>query len=227
MLVESYAIDFQALLTAVAPHLEEPARRRLDPADGITRRMAAAGELLLEHEGPAAFARLAEHPSDTVRGWAAYLLAAVPQVALTERLARIRPLALDEHFGVREWAWIALRPHVAGNVEPAIQRLLPWVRDPHPYARRFAIEITRPRGVWCAHIPRLKEQPELGLPLLEPLAAEPRRYVQDSVANWLNDASKSAPGWVRALCSRWHEAGDSDATRYICRRALRSIGTDN
>jgi 3-methyladenine DNA glycosylase AlkC len=186
--------------------------------------MAVAAQLLLGQRGSACVAELATHRSDTVRGWAAYAIAQLPGLTLAERLERVRPLADDAHFAVREWAWLALRPQLAAEIEAAIVLLAPWTADPSPFVRRFAIESTRPRGVWSAHIALLKTTPELGLPLLEPVRSDEARYVQDSVSNWLNDAAKSQPEWVRALCRRWQAESPSRATQQICGRALRSIG---
>ncbi|WP_448206732.1 HEAT repeat domain-containing protein [Azospirillum sp. sgz302134] len=218
-LAEGLAIDFATLLAAAVP--EAAGKARFDPTDGVTKRMALAGATSLDALGPGAVERLAAHPSDTVRGWACYALAALPDLTLAERLDRIRPLADDPHFGVREWAWLALRPHIAERIDEAIALLTPWTASPSERLRRFASEATRPRGVWCAHIGLLKNEPERGLAILDPLRADGARYVQDSVANWLNDAAKSHPDWVRDLCARWDS--DSPATRYIIRRALRSV----
>jgi len=224
-LTEMLTIDFARLMqTAVA----DAGSAALDTlaahaADGFTKRMALAGRLLYERFGDAGMERLATHPSDTVRGWACYLLAAVPDLSLEQRLQQIRPLADDAHFGVREWAWIALRPALAAELPRAIALLQPWTGEKSEYLRRFASEALRPRGVWCAHIAALKAEPARGLPLLEPLRADVSTYVQDSVANWLNDASKDQPDWVRRVCARWMQGKPSAATARICKRALRTM----
>ncbi len=224
-LVENLAVDFVALMRAVAPDLPKPLASQMHAARdaGITQRMALAGRLLHTHLGPVGYVTLARHRSDTVRAWAAYLLAASPDFSLGEKLQLTRLLANDPHMGVRECAWLALRPGIAADIEFAIDLLEAWTVSDSPFVRRFASEATRPRGVWCRKIDRLLAQPDLGLPLLEPLRADPHKYVQDSVSNWLNDAAKSQPAWVRKLCARWQRESRSPATERICRRAMRSL----
>ncbi len=166
---------------------------------------------------------LATHQSDIVRQWAAYLIGIRASVDLCDRLEQIRPFAADHNMSVRECAWMSLRPHVTSELSRALNVLEPWVSDIDPNVRRFAIEITRPRGVWCNHIPELKKAPQAGMALLENVRADPSDYVQRSAGNWLNDAGKSSPGWVKGLCVRWLQESDTPATVRIVRRAMRNI----
>lgn len=224
-LVEGLAVDFAVLLRAAAPDLSGDRLARVEAAAavGIVARMALVGDVLHDQFGPAAYARFAAHPSDTVRGWAAYVLAIIPKMTLKQRLDAIKLLADDPHFGVREWAWLAVRPRLAADVNRAVKLLTPWTKHRSTNIRRFAVESTRPRGVWTAHIGELKDDPELGRPLLDPVRADAEKYVRDSVANWLNDASKTRPEWVRALCQQWLSESDDAGTKFICQRALRSM----
>jgi 3-methyladenine DNA glycosylase AlkC len=118
---------------------------------------------------------------------------------------------------------MAVRDEVIGELDTALDWLQVWVTDIDENIRRFASELTRPKGVWCAPIKALQAEPQRALHLLEVLRADPSRYVQNSVANWLNDASKTQGPWVESVCMRWERESPCDETRYIVRRARRTM----
>lgn len=223
-LAECLAVDFAALLQVVVPGLAPEAQQRMQDASGkgITLRMALAAQLLRE-AGQGVPMLWQHHGSDTVRGWACYLIGSDARATLAEKLQQMRTLADDPHFGVREWAWLALRTDIVAAPMQALEYLQPWTQETSPYLRRFACEALRPRGVWATHIVLFKQHPEHASELLEALADDPERYVQDSVGNWLNDAGKTQPQWLRELCTRWQHERHSDANAYIRKRALRSL----
>ncbi len=234
-LVEWLAIDPATLLRHVLRDIglgREAARlgRAFAPhrGTGISHRTRVVGRIL--HDGlpaarrRAAFARLSKHPSDTARAWAAYMVGAHGKLPLGRRLDLARRFAADRHMAVRECAWDSFRPYLARELPRALRLLRPWVRDRDKNIRRCAVEATRPRGVWTEHLQPLKDDPEPGLPLLEPLKSDPSDYVRKAVANWLNDASKTKPAWVRAVCRRWAKESRTPETVWIVRRALRTIG---
>ncbi|MDY7890581.1 DNA alkylation repair protein, partial [Aeromonas caviae] len=127
-LTECLAVDFAALMQCTLPSLGPQALASMHAAsgEGITRRMALAARLLLAENGTRGLAALSRHPSDTVRGWACFMVGASEGLSLSDRLALIRPLADDPHFGVREWAWLAMRSTIAAQLEVAIAALEPW-----------------------------------------------------------------------------------------------------
>ncbi|HAS45969.1 MAG TPA: DNA alkylation repair protein [Microscillaceae bacterium] len=167
--------------------------------------------------------KLSTHLSDSVRCYAPYLIGLNEQLTIEEKLAQSQYLAADKHFGIREIVWMALRPEIDKNLESAIKILSKWTLHQDENVRRFATEATRPRGVWSKHIERLKEHPEMALPILENLKSDSAKYVQDSVGNWLNDASKSKPDFVSELCEKWRTESSTKETEKIIKRARRTI----
>jgi len=219
-LAEALTVDFGQLARAIGLDSRVSDRLHAISDSGISKRMAEAGRLVSHSRS--LLDRCVASPSDTVRGWACFgLNDRSPD--LDSALKSIQPLAADHHFGVREWAWLAVRPRIAEAVDRAIALLVPWTALEDENLRRFASESTRPRGVWCAHIPALKTEPQRGLAILEPLRADRSRYVQDSVGNWLNDAAKSRPNWVKELTDRWGRESVGQPTKRICKRARRSL----
>ncbi|AWG25889.1 DNA alkylation repair protein [Flavobacterium kingsejongi] len=176
-----------------------------------------------QHNDTVIFETIATHPSDLVRCWAAYGIGHNPKLNIGEKLRQILPFAADPHFGVREISWLALRPSITAQLTESIALLATWTAHTDTNIRRFACEAIRPRGVWSAHIEALKKNPELALPIITPLQSDPSKYVQDSVGNWLNDASKSNPNFVWDLCQKWKTESDTKATAYIVKKALRTL----
>lgn len=231
-LVEFLSADLQQLAPAVAAQIGlDPQHPVLTAAvDALPslkpmQRHAAVARALWQSgsNAPEVNRQLSSHVSDLARQWAAMQIALDETLSLTQRLEKARPFAADSHFGVREFAWMSVRNPVAAELEWALEILQAWVKEEDANLRRFASELTRPRGVWCLHLESLKANPESGLSLLEPLRADPSKYVQDSVANWLNDAAKSRPDWTRSVCARWLIESDCKATRRICLRGQRSL----
>ena len=233
-LAEWLAIDPVKLLKAVLPGLglERHAEVLLAAARGGERqgpmdRHRRIGAALWEVTRGARAARthktLAAHPCGMVREWAALMLTADPTLTLEQRIAGARRFAADPSMNVREIAWMSYRPYLALELDRGLRALGPWATDPDPLVRRCAIESVRPRGVWCAHLTELKQQPDKGLPLLEAVRADESRYVQLSAANWLNDLSKSDPRWVRRVCARWRQQSPTEATAWIVHHALRTL----
>ena len=235
-LVEFLAIDMavlveNALAECKAGALAKPVvQRARDVASlGVMTRLAeigkALGQAIREDEktGRRVFSAFAEHPSDLVREFAVYTYLGRDDLGIDGLLAAMRPFAADPHFGVRECAWFAGRDAVIRDLDRSLRALARWAEDADPNIRRFASEITRPRGVWCAQIDALKRDPTPGLIVLEPLKGDPSKYVQDSVGNWINDASKSAAAWAEALCKRWGKESPTSATARIVMRGLRTL----
>jgi 3-methyladenine DNA glycosylase AlkC len=166
---------------------------------------------------------MSNHTADLVRCWTTYTIGKNENLNITDALNKIQPFSADKHFGVREISWMAVRNKITVDLEKSIAILAEWTSSEDENIRRFATEATRPRGVWCEHIEPLKQNPALALSILEPLKSDPVKYVQDSVGNWLNDASKTRPDFVKMLCERWERESETKETKYIIKKALRTI----
>lgn len=166
---------------------------------------------------------ITSHTSDLIRCWATYTIGKNQALNITQKLEQIQRFSADKHFGVREICWLAIRSNISKDLAKSIEILSGWTNHADENIRRFASEATRPRGVWCEHIEELKHDPELGLSILEPMKSDKSKYVQDSVGNWLNDASKTQPEFVRTLCEKWKKESPTKETAYIIKKALRTI----
>lgn len=165
---------------------------------------------------------LKTHASDIVRCWSCWTESTKAK-STEELLASMKPFAADTHFGVREVVIFASKDRLAEDLSNSIKLLEKWCASADENVRRYAAEVLRPNGVWTKKIAALHQNPEQCLSLLDPLKSDGSKYVQNSVANWLNDASKSQPDWVGKLCQKWEKESATKETAYIVKRAMRTI----
>lgn len=167
-------------------------------------------------------ANLSGHQSDIVRCWGCWAESLFHD-SVDDLLGAMMPYAADLHFGVREVVIFASKERLITDLDKAIEILSGWISDKDENVRRYAVEALRPVGVWTKKIPEFQENPQKGLAILEPLKSDSSKYVRDSVGNWLNDASKSQPEWVKFVCGRWEKESTTKETAYIIKKGLRTI----
>lgn len=227
------AADTAALARTVASSSDDRLLRRclVEASEavrgcGILDRLALMGAAVAAAVGAGsktALRQVAEHRSDLVRQWGPYAVNHLSaSLTLPQRLSATLPFAADLHMSVRECAWMAFRPHLSAALDEGLVLLEPVSRSTCPNERRFAVEVCRPRSVWGRHIEPLKRDPGKALILLENVRDDDSRYVRLAAGNWLNDASKTRPDWVRQVCARWAASGRKN-TAAIVNRALRTL----
>ena len=115
----------------------------------------------------------------------------------------------------------SIRAFLERHPDETLAVLQRWAKDESPHVRRLVSEGTRPRLPWAPRVRWIEQQPERVLPLLEELKDDPASVVRRSVANHLNDLSKSDPDRVAAIARRWLR-GASPERRALVEHALRS-----
>ena len=126
--------------------------------------------------------------------------------------------ALTQRFSMED----AIRAFINEHSTRTLIELQKWSTHKNYHVRRLVSEGTRPRLPWSK---RLSIPVTAPLPLLEQLHADPTRYVTRSVANHLNDLTKSHPDLVLETLHRWKKAGKQDEKelRWISKHALRTL----
>ncbi|MES2942031.1 MAG: DNA alkylation repair protein [Pseudomonadota bacterium] len=121
-------------------------------------------------------------------------------------------------FGSSEFA---IREFLRLDAAHTLAVMQQWSLDNNEHVRRLASEGSRPRLPWSFRLDALMADPELAAPILENLRADSSLYVRKSVANHLNDITKTHPDWVLSRLESWPL--DNPHTAWIARHALRSL----
>jgi 3-methyladenine DNA glycosylase AlkC len=116
---------------------------------------------------------------------------------------------------------LAIRPFIIKHEERMMARMYVWSKHENEHVRRLASEGCRPQLPWAQALPKFKKDPTPILPILEQLKADPSPYVRNSVANNLNDISKTHPDLVTKLAKNWY--GKNEYTDWIIKHGCRTL----
>lgn len=146
----------------------------------------------------------------------------LPDYVATYGLDHFKPsmdaLRFFTPFGSSEFG---VRPFLRSDPARALAIMETWARDADPHVRRLASEGCRPRLPWSFRLDAILNDPELAAPILETLRADESLYVRKSVANHLNDVTKTHPTWVLDRIESWPL--DDARTAWIAKHALRTL----
>ena len=116
---------------------------------------------------------------------------------------------------------LAVRPFIANHEERMMAQMLAWSKHENEHVRRLSSEGCRPLLPWGQVLHRLKADPSPILPILTQLKTDPSPYVRKSVANNLNDISKTNPDFVAKLAQDWY--GENKQTDWIIKHGVRTL----
>ena len=116
----------------------------------------------------------------------------------------------------------AIRYFINAFPKETLKKLLQWTKDPHYHVRRLCSEGTRPKLPWSQKINIPVKAP---LPILNNLFSDKTRFVTRSVANHINDISKTDPGLAVETIRNWQKSGkqEPEEMQFITRHALRGL----
>ncbi|HBE9320571.1 TPA: DNA alkylation repair protein [Clostridioides difficile] len=115
----------------------------------------------------------------------------------------------------------AVRAFIIKDEERMMAQMRKWSKHKNEHIRRLASEGCRPQLPWEQAISEFKKDPTPVLPILEQLKTDTSTYVQKSVANNLNDISKTHPDLVISIAKDWY--GKNKSTNWIVKHGCRTL----
>jgi 3-methyladenine DNA glycosylase AlkC len=116
---------------------------------------------------------------------------------------------------------MAVRPFIIKHEERMMAQMVAWSKHENECVRRLACEGCRPALPWAPTLNSFKKDPSPILPVLEQLKTDPSLHVRKSVANNLNDISKTHPGLVVKIAKDWY--GKNELTDWIVKHGCRTL----
>lgn len=118
-------------------------------------------------------------------------------------------------------AEFAVRPFIINDEKRMMAQMVLWSKDNNEHVRRLASEGCRPQLPWGQVLRSFKKNPLPILTILEQLKTDPSLYVRKSVANNLNDISKTHPDLIIKLAKQWY--GKNKHTDWIVKHGCRTL----
>ena len=118
-------------------------------------------------------------------------------------------------------AEFAVRPFIIKHEKRMMAQMYVWSKHENEHIRRLSSEGCRPQLPWGQSLPSFKKDPAPILPILMELKTDPSLFVRKSVANNLNDISKTNPDFVAKLAKDWY--GKSELTDWIIKHGCRTL----
>lgn len=130
-------------------------------------------------------------------------------------------IAAIERYTPSSTAEFAVRPFIIKNEKRMMAQMAIWARHENEHVRRLASEGCRPALPWGQALASFKKDPSPVLAIVEYLKDDPSLYVRKSVANNLNDISKTHPDLVAKIARDWY--GKSTYTNWIVKHGCRTL----
>jgi len=126
-----------------------------------------------------------------------------------------------ERYTIGSSSEMAVRPFIIKNQDRMMAQMYAWSKHENEHVRRLSSEGCRPALPWAIALNSFKKDPTPILPILEQLKNDPSEYVRKSVANNLNDISKTHPDLVIKIAKSWY--GINENTDWIVKHGCRTL----
>lgn len=130
-------------------------------------------------------------------------------------------IAALERYTPSSSSEFAVRPFIIKHEKRMMAQMAAWAGHANEHVRRLASEGCRPRLPWGQALVSFQKDPSPVLDILAQLKADPSPYVRKSVANNLNDISKTHPELVASMAKDWY--GKNKHTDWIVRHGCRTL----
>lgn len=128
-----------------------------------------------------------------------------------------------EEITKRNTGEYAIRPYIVAHPEKTISVMHEWSKNENFHIRRLSCEGLRPRLPWAKKLDMFIESPNRIIPILENLKNDKVKYVQNSVANCINDILKDNLEIGLELIESWSKGQIGKERQWIIKHATRKL----